>query len=834
MMLIRRLVFFIFLLPLARVSFAQGSSGQPDASRIFHRIEKLGVLGSVLYFAAHPDDENTGFIAFMANERKLQTAYLSLTRGDGGQNLIGPEMRELLGIIRTQELLKARGVDGGKQFFTRANDFGYSKSPDETLAIWDREKVLADAVWVIRKTRPDIIVTRFPPDERAGHGHHTASALLAAEAFDAAGDPNRFPEQLSYVKTWQPKRLLWNISMWFIRDREAFVKNAASYLKLDIGTFNPLLGASYGELAATSRSMHKSQGFGTLAERGTDVEYFEYVKGEKAQTDLMDGINTGWERVEGGTKISDQIDAIKKGYDLRNPAASVPALLKLRSSIKNLQNDYWTPIKLGEVDEVIREALGLHLEAAVDHNLYTPGQEMKLSLAAINRSGQPVSLESVEGPFGLGNTAVDSTLKNNQPVSLELKALVPATQPISQPYWLNKDIGYAGLFEVTDQLKIGLPENASPAEVAVRLSVAGEKITYKVPVFFKKRDPVRGEVHEPVVIAPPVYTMLSDDVFMFRDGKARQVRVTVTSVQGKAEGTIRLKVPDGWVVSPAFARFRVAAETGKTELSFSVTPPAGEAHGEVVAETEINGQRFDRSMGVIAYEHIPRQVYFPQSKARVVRLDLKIKGHTIGYVEGAGDAMPASLREIGYQVTILEDKDLDPNSLRKFDAVILGVRAFNTRPALAARLPALLAYAEAGGNIIVQYNTSSELPAGALGPYPFDLSRERVSVEDAAVRILDPNSPVLRFPNRITAKDFDGWVQERGLYFPQNWDKRYKTVISSNDPGGAPLDGGILYTQVGKGFYVYSSLSWFRELPAGVPGAYRLFVNLISLGKQAQ
>ncbi len=804
---------------------------QPSSSEILQKIDKLGVLGSVLYFAAHPDDENTGFIAFMANERKYETFYLSLTRGDGGQNLIGPEMRELLGMIRTQELLQARRIDGGKQYFTRANDFGYSKSPEETMKIWDREAVLADAVWIIRKTRPDVIVTRFPPDARAGHGHHTASAMLAAEAFEAAGDPGRFPGQLKYVKTWKPKRLMWNISMWSVRNREEYVRNAGNYIKLDIGKYNPRLGSSYGEMAARSRSMHKSQGFGAVGSRGTDVEYFEHVKGEKAGSDLLDGVNTSWERVEGAGHIPGLIDALKKEFDAGNPSAAVPALLKVRAAISALPDSYWKGVKLAETDALTGDMLGLYLEAVAGRNLYTPGQVFDVSLEAINRSGYPVILKSWSGPFARADSAVNRELKENEGFKTGFASVVPRDQPMSQPYWLTRDIGYAGLFEVSDQQQIGVPENTPPAIVSLRLSVGGTELSYQVPVVFKKRDPVRGEVYEPVVISPPVYTSLSNDVYMFRDEKPRTVTVTVTAAEDKSKGRVRLKLAPGWKSAPAYADFDIAGRGGTQTASFVVTPPAKTAEAEVVAIAEINGEESDRGLGVIDYEHIPRQVYFPQSKGRLVRLDLATKGHRIGYIHGAGDAVPASLQEVGYQVTVLEDRDIGLHSLKDFDAVILGVRAYNTRPALLQKQAVLLEYVNQGGNLIVQYNTGMEQPGSAPGPYPFDISRERVSVEDAEVRILDPQSPVLTGPNKITAADFDGWVQERGLYFPQNWDKRYRVVISSNDPGGAPLDSGILYTRYGKGYYIYSSLSWFRELPAGVPGAYRLFVNLISLGK---
>jgi LmbE family N-acetylglucosaminyl deacetylase len=804
---------------------------QPSSSQILHKIQKLNVLGSVLYFAAHPDDENTGFIAYMANERHYETYYLSLTRGDGGQNLIGPEMRELLGMIRTQELLQARNIDGGKQFFTRANDFGYSKKPEETLTVWDKEAVLGDAVWVIRNARPDIIVTRFPPDERAGHGHHTASALLAAEAFEAAADPSRFPDQLKHVQPWKAKRLVWNISPWSVRNREEYVKNIPNYIKLDIGTFNPLLGVSYGEMAARSRSMHKSQGFGAVGVRGTDVEYFEHVKGEKATSDLLDGVNTSWGRVEGATKIPALIDAVGKSFQIANPTASIPGLLSVREAIQHLPESYWRTMKLREVDEAIKDVLGLYLEAVANASTFTPGQPLHISLEAINRSTYPLELVGWSGPFDRKDTLVNRPLKDNQAYRAQIATLIPKEQEISHPYWLTKDIGYAGMYEVEDPLKIGLSENSPPASLAVTLSLGAALLKYDLPVVFKKRDPVRGEVYEPVVIAPAAYSTLDYENYMFQVDEPRPVRVTVTAAESSVKGRVTLKVSEGWVAKPSFVDFNIAEKGGNYVAVFEVAPPHGATVGELTAQIETSDRMYDRGIGVIQYDHIPRQVYFPKSSAKLVRLDLTAKGKRIGYIHGAGDAVPEALEKVGYQVSILEDRDIEPTNLKRFDAVIVGVRAYNTRAGLPSKQKILLDYVHGGGNLIVQYNTSMDLLLKELGPYPFDLSRERVSVEDAGVRILDAESPVLKTPNRITPADFEGWVQERGLYFPQNWDSRYRTVISSNDPGSPPLDGGILYAQHGKGYYVYSSLSWFRNLPAGVPGAYRLFANLIALGK---
>ncbi|WP_161888597.1 PIG-L family deacetylase [Pontibacter russatus] len=803
---------------------------KPSAAKVLQDLKKLNVLGSVLYVAAHPDDENTRLIAYFANEKLYNTGYLAVTRGDGGQNLIGPEIREGLGLIRTQELLQARRTDGGKQFFTRANDFGYSKNPEETFNIWDKEQVLADMVYVIRKFRPDVMVTRFPPDSRAGHGHHSASAILAEEAFDAAADPKRFPEQLKYVAVWQPKRLLWNTGVWSFGSQAEFDKYVDELLKIDVGGYNPLLGKSYGEIAAESRSMHKSQGFGSSGSRGTSLEYLKHTKGGRAEKNLFGGIDTSWGRVKGGEKVAKLIQKAIDSYNPAEPATVVPTLLAAKKELEKLPDGYWKRVKLEELQDVLQHAMGLYIEVTASDYAATPGQPVALRVEAINRSEVPVTLQSVMYSFAAKDTTLNQPLKNNEPLTYTATAKLPKDMAYSQPYWLRKE-GTVGMYAVESQQEVGMPENAPAAQATFSLQVSGQPLEVTVPVVYKRTDPVEGEVYRPFVVTPPVFVNLQENVYVFASQEPKQVQVLVKSGKDDIAGKVQLQLPKGWRAEPVSVPFDLKNKGAEQRVAFTVYPPQEEQEAALQAVATIDGESYSKGLNVIDYSHIPAQVTLPEAAAKIVKLDLKTKGQHIGYIMGAGDEIPASLRQIGYNVTLLQEGDMRLPRLQQFDAIIVGVRAYNTVDRLRFYQPTLLEYVKNGGNLIVQYNTSHNLVLPEIAPYPLQLSRERVAVEDAQVRLLQPNHPVLNTPNKITQKDFEGWVQERGLYFPTEWSKEYAAILSSNDPGEPARDGGLLIAPYGKGNYIYTGYSWFRELPAGVPGAYRLFANLISLGQ---
>ncbi len=801
---------------------------KPNAADIRLALEKLNVLGSVLYFAAHPDDENTRLIAYLANERKLRTGYLSLTRGDGGQNLIGPEIREELGIIRTQELLQARRLDGGEQFFTRANDFGFSKNPQETFTIWNREQVLADAVWVIRKFRPDVIITRFSPEPSNTHGHHTASAMIAVEAFAAAADPKRFPEQLKTVEPWQVKRVVWNTSSFFYGPGQKF--ETSDKLTLDAGVYNPLLGKSYNEIAAESRSMHKSQGFGSSGSRGEAVEYFQHLVGDQTKTDLLEGVPTTWNRVKGGEAVGKLVQEALKNYQATNPAAVVPTLLKINTALDKLPNSTWKKVKQEELAQLLKACLGLYLEVSARDYTAAPGEKVSLTLEAVNRSAVPVTLTGISYLFSQKDTTLQQALAASKPFITKTTVTLPASSVYSQPYWLRVP-GSTGMFRVNDQALIGLPENPAAAQVRVQLSIQGQPFSYVLPVVFKRTDPVEGEQYRPFEITPPVFVNIEEKVYVFADAQPKPVTVRVRAGQDKLDGQVALRLPDGWRAEPSAQSFKMNLKGEEQRFTFQVYPSAAQTESSLSAAVTNQGRTFTQGLKTIAYSHLPTQTIFPEATARAVKLDLKRKGQRIGYLMGAGDEVAASLSQIGYTVDLLTVENLTEGNLQQYDALVVGVRAYNTLERLKFQQPQLLEYVRNGGTVVVQYNVSNGLVTPELGPYPIKLSSDRVTVEDAPVRFLKPNHPVLNSPNKITGEDFKGWVQERGLYFPNQWAPEYESILSANDPGETPKDGGLLVAKYGKGHYVYTGYSFFRELPAGVAGAYRLFVNLLSLGK---
>ncbi|HMC25012.1 MAG TPA: PIG-L family deacetylase [Candidatus Udaeobacter sp.] len=805
------------------------SHEQSNAGEIQLALQKLNVLGRVLYIAAHPDDENTNLMALWSNGSLYETAYLSITRGDGGQNLIGPELRERLGVIRTEELLAARRVDHGKQFFSRAIDFGFSKTAEETMRIWDHDKILSDVVWVVRKFRPDVIVTRFSPEDQLTHGHHTASAILAREAFSAAGDPNRFPEQLAFVKPWRPTRLVWNTSPFFFSNRN-LPFDPTGLTVLEAGGYNSLLGKAYTEIAAASLSMHKSQGVGSPPRRGARKEYFKLLEGQPMTNSLFEGIDANWSRVANSESIATQIRQIISQFLPADPAASVPELLKLRQAMNGIKDESWVPEKKAELDGIIAACLGLHVEASTTNGAVTPGQTATIKLEAINRCNIPVTLQEIRFPLSGDSMKIDAALPSNELVTRDLSCKIPENTPYSQPYWLRKS-GTLGAFAVDDQTLVGLPENPPDLPVEIVLQINGQELRYIVDTKYRMVDPVAGELRRPLVIEPPVFAKVVNSVLVFATNQPKSVGVHVTAATGPVKGELKLAVPQGWGVYPASIPIDLKAADAETVATFTVKPPEQNSEGTLRAVVSIDGRDYSLGRVRISYPHIGVHTLMPPAEARLVRADIREKGERIGYIPGAGDDVPESLQQIGYSVKILSESDITAENLKQFSAVVLGVRAYNTQERIANWLPELFAYVKAGGVAVAQYNTLAELKTDQLGPYPLEISRDRVTDENAEVRILAPDHPLMTTPNKITSKDFEGWVQERGLYFPKKWDPAWTAILSSNDSKEKPLDGGLLVAKSGKGFFIYTSYSWFRQLPAGVPGAYRLVANMLSLGK---
>ena len=820
------LLFYFFVLPAQKPA-------KPTPSDLHQAIKKLNVLGSVLYVAAHPDDENQRFISYCANEKLYNVTYLSLTRGDGGQNLIGTEMGNLLGVLRTEELLMARSVDGGKQRFTRANDFGFSKNPEETLRFWNKDAVLSDVVWAIRETRPDVIVNRFYHDKKYDtHGHHTASAMLSVEAFDLAGKTDAYPEQLQYTAPWQPNRQFFNTSWWFFGGQEAFDKMDKSQLfSLDLGVFLPLKGKSNNELAAEARSMHRCQGFGAMSSRGENKEWFDFVKGERppAGKDLFAGINTTWSRVPGAEKIGKLLAKVDQKYRGDHPSTSVPDLLKAMQMIKELPEGYWKKIKLAEIKDVIRGCLGIYLEATAAEPIAYPGDAVKIHLEGINRSDLAVTLAAVSIQPALFDTLFALPLAFNQNFKFDKKVQLLFDTPFTGPYWLQTPYS-EGMYTVNQQTLRGLPETPRFARVRWSVTVNGIPLEYDTDVAYKVEEPAIGEVWRPFEILPLAFIEFDQPSYMFTTER-RDVGVRVKAGREGLRGQISLTAGEGWEVAPAELPVSFKNKGEERTLYFTVTPKASPSETRFSASIRADGKTFTMRHVPIKYEHIPQQSVLLPAIARAARLDVQTKAKNIGYFMGAGDDIPNALRQIGCTVTLLEDKDFEPKNLKKFDAIVLGIRAYNTKEALQLYQPKLLEYVQNGGTLVTQYNNNFDLFVEKPAPYNLKLGRTRVTDENAEVRFLLPEHPVLNTPNKLSADDFKGWVQERGLYFPSEWDPAFAAPLSSNDPGEKPADGALLIAQYGKGYYVYTGISFFREMPAGVPGAYRLFANLISLGK---
>lgn len=821
---------FIYLFTLI-LSYHQvySQTAIPSATNnIEQDLRKLNVLGSVLYVAAHPDDENTRLLAYLAQEKHYRTGYLSLTRGDGGQNLIGTEQAELLGAIRTQELLAARRVDGAEQFFSRANDFGFSKGPDETLKIWDREKILSDVVWVIRNFRPDVMICRFPTTGEGGHGHHTSSAILAQEAFTAAADPKRFPEQLKYVQPWQVKRLLWNTFNF-----GSVNTTSTDQFKLDVGGYNQFLGKSYGEIAAESRSNHRTQGFGSARQRGQAFEYFKTILGDAPQNDLMDGVNTTWKRVPGGNEIEANLVVVNKTFDAAHPERSVPTLVKLLGMIEKIPDNYWRAQKTTEVKNLIAACAGLWFESYSAKPAYALDENVNVNTQIIVRSDVPMILNNVS--YKNAPEAADGHENLGEDIIKTVNSSYKATD-ITQPYWLKYPHGMAqystGYLDSTGYVEQKtLPQNIAPA-MRVVFTIAGKVIQYDSPIQYKYVDPARGEIYQPLIIAPPVTANVVNQNYIYNSTAAQIVQLKLQSFTN-ASGSIQLKPVAGWNISPQSISFSNKKPGDEWTAEFNVSPMNGTPRTSTLeAQVEVNGKTYSSGFKQIHYEHIPTITMFPPAQAKLVNIDLKITGKKIGYIPGAGDLIPEALQQIGYEVHPLTEQEIMTDDLSKYDAIITGVRTYNVDQRIVVENPKLLEYVKNGGNLVVQYNVFSPLLLNQIGPYPFNVVNQRVTDENAPVKVTDPQSALLNYPNRITQKDFDGWIQERGLYFVNNIDPHYHTPISMNDPGEQPNKGSLIETDYGKGRFVYTSLSFFRQLPAGVPGAYRLFINILSNPKK--
>jgi LmbE family N-acetylglucosaminyl deacetylase len=799
------------------------------SSEIYQQIKSLNFLGNVLYIAAHPDDENTSLITYFSKERYAKTTYLSLTRGDGGQNLMGSELGEKLGMIRTQELLKARTIDGGQQWFSRAIDFGYSKTPEETLNIWDKEKILSDVVWAIRTHRPDIIINRFNHRTSGStHGHHTSSAILSTEAFDLAGQSNKFTSQLELVEPWSPKRAFFNTSWWFYGSQEAFDKaDKTNFIELEINAFYPLEGLSNNEISALSRSQHKSQGFGDTGSRGEKTEYIELIKGEKlAGNDPFHGIDTSWNRIPKGKAIGDLLYKVEEDFDFNQPWKVIPQLLEAEQLIHSIEDEFWRSQKSKHIQSIIQACLGLFVEIQSGIAYANPGDAIQVEMELINRSPIDIQLKYVSLQ-GKPITVKQTVLENNNNIRFSTVFNLDSEENYTTPYWL-KEKAELGIYKVENKALIGLPESPNPIQFTFNFEIEGQSFTLKKPLIYKYNDPVKGEVYQNFEILPEASLDFDKSVYVFKNSETKIVQVNVKAFNDSVVGRLKLNLPNYWKISPNFHKVTLNTKGESKSFSFEITPSS---ISEVIIspELKLSKSTLHKSVTTIEYDHIGTHNLIEDASAKLVNLDIKLSQKRIAYISGAGSSVASNLKDLGFYLEEFSPIDLTPRKLKDFDVIIMGIRAYNIHESLAYKQSFLFEFVQNGGTLIVQYNTNRGLKIDEIAPFPMRMSRNRVTEETAEVRFLKPKHKILNIPNKIDKSDFEGWVQERGLYFPDQWSEKLTPILSMNDKNETPKEGSILVGKYGKGHYIYTGLSFFRELPAGVPGAYRLLSNLISI-----
>lgn len=796
------------------LSSVNAQSFAHSSSEIYHDLLRLQKNATVMYLAAHPDDENTKVISWLTNEKYVDAVYLSLTRGDGGQNLIGAEIGDMLGLLRTQELLEARSIDRGRQWFTRAVDFGYSKTATETLEIWDKQEVLSDVVWAIRKNKPEIIITRFSPDSNGNtHGHHTASAILAMEAFDLAADKNAFPEQLMYVSTWQVKRMFFNTSWWFYGSQEKFDHaDKSDMLAVDVGNYFPLLGKSNNEISAMSRSQHACQGFGMALERGSQTEWFKLLRGEMPKNeDIFEGISLAWEN----KNIQKLIDNILIKYDFKNPEYISGDLLILYSKAKAAHVD---ELKMNQIKDLILKTQGIYFEWTTSSAFEAENQSITTNLELTYRGTDELNFTMNEQDFQL---LPNQSFKEN--FNYKIK-----NAKFSSPYWLENKPKKA-LHQIDFISNIGQPEITHPITYPITLSFPNQEINIEIPLQQKIVDPAIGEIYEPFYTVPAFVSNFAQENYIFND-QEKLIAVEVKSFVAGVTASVSLETNEDWRVSPA-QKFTVSKIGESRRFLFRVKPNKNAESSLLKAVVTSDGYKYEQSLEVVNYPHIRRQLRLKEATTQLRNLDLKMANINLAYLQGSGDEVPANLRQVGLSVDELDVNLWNHHTLEKYDVVMLGIRAYNTLEKLAFIQKELFSFVENGGVVIVQYNTNRNLVSENIGPYELRLGRDRISEENADLKILKPSHPIFNKPNKITSRDFDHWVQERGLYFASEWAPEFNALLEGHDTNESPKQGILLVADYGKGKFIYTGLSFFRQLPAGVPGAYRLLMNMLALGE---
>ncbi len=805
------------LLTLALLLATLVSFANKPASHIYVDLQKFNSLKKVLYIAAHPDDENTRALAWFSLSENAETAYLSLTRGDGGQNLIGEELSEYLGVLRTQELLAARSYDGAQQYFSKAVDFGYSKSAEETFQKWGKDAILADVVLMIRKFQPDVIITRFPPDERGGHGHHTASAVLALEAFEKAADATFLPDQVKEFGTWQTTSIYWNASNWWNKDLDQQAANNPDYLVKDIGGYNDLLGMSYNEIGTIARSQHKCQGFGAVIERGSRTEFFEYMAGEKLKEDFFEQNNKSWQTII-NKGFDKKLNKLLQNFDFEQVENNVPALLYLKNELEQLPNSSFKKDKLTLCNQIIFDCLGIYAEITNADFALTAGEKSELTLNIINRSEKPVVLKNIN------DRTINKTLQTHEIVAESFE--IENNSPISNPYWLNEP--FTNVFTVKEKENFLKAENDASFIFPIQIEVNGQLVQAELPVEHVWREPSYGERRRDLISTPDFTVNFNQQSVILQAGQTKTIELKIHSFKDDLSDELHIEAPKAWKISQQTIPIQIKNKHEDFFVNIELTPTDESLRGDLIIKNK-SGDLL-KNYTEITYDHIPTQVVFKPSTLECIKIDAKIKPGKIAYIKGVEDVVPQAIEQLGFDVSIFEVSDLSAIDLSQFRSVVLGIRIYNVHNELRNFEDKLFNYVENGGNLIMQYNTASrhepEIKYG--GPIPFELSRNRVTEEDAAVTFLVPEHPIMNSPNKITQKDFDNWVQERGLYFANNYDERYTPLFSWHDVGEEDQLGALIVAKHGKGQFVYTGISFFRELPNGVEGAYRLFANLLS------
>ncbi len=839
---------------------------------ILFALQKLPVYARVLYTEAHPDDESAGTLTWLARKAHARTALFSLTRGDGGQNILGDEKYEAMGLVRTGELLEACRIYGVETYFSTAFEFGFSKTAEESLAKWGHEATLEEMVRFIRMWKPTIIISNFKNDASGGHGHHQAAGIVTFEAFRAAGDAKRFPAE--GLPPWQARKLYYHAG-------RSGTNGAA--VGVPVGDYDPVLGRSFREIGAEGYSKHRSQGNGmSAALPGSANDYFILADSVPAKKDhetgFFDSINTsltamldlaGDQRgslaaVEQDLGAAQQAaESALRAFQPGRPSASAfeaakgidnlsEAIRKVGASslpekTKDLLRNAFEQ-KRREFEDAVSAALGICLLARSDDVTAIPGEKISVSASLFNRGSEPIDVNQIDlSTSEVGWQTEPSALRPGRvapgaAASARFGVTIAENARMTQPFWYRDD-PKDNRYKTRQTANVFAPFDPPRATVTAKYTFGGTQILLSSPVVAQAGNPLRGSDFEDLQIVPAVSVELKPAlaiVPVLPEPQSREFHVSILNNRKEgARGSVRLSVPSGWQCNPPELSFALSGKGERFSGRFVVRIPASSrGTGTIGAVASLYGREYSEGYRVISYpENWTRNLY-SRAIAELKVIDVKVApGLTVGYVEGAGDEVPEALKQMGVKVHTLSDDELAFSDLGGYGAIITGIRAYNVNEGLRSNSRRLLAYVENGGTLIVQYVRPLGRPGASgapfpYGPYPMSNSdADRIAVEESPIQILVPDHPALSTPNKITPADFEGWVQERGLYFMHEWDSHYTPLLSGHDPGEGPKNGGMLATRYGKGWYVYTAYAWFRQLPAGVPGAFRIFANLLSLGK---